>query len=68
VNVISRGERMSRGAISPVARFSWPSVMFADRTMNSAAATTSVTTTARPIAPDPGRPSSSASVRGMNIA
>ncbi len=66
VNVVSRWARMSRGAISPTARFSWPTVMFADSTRNSASATRTVTISARP-RPRPARGSSWASVRGMNI-
>jgi hypothetical protein len=64
--VTSRGAPMSRVATSPTSRFSWPSVMFADRTRNRAAVTMAATIAARTSAALPGRPSISARVRGMN--
>ena len=66
VKVASRCARMSRGAISPGVRFSWPTVMFAESTMNSAVATRTMTMSAR-ASPRPAFGSAWASVRGMNI-
>src|SRR5687767_14592642 len=63
--VASRGARISRSATWPASRFSWPSVMLADRIRKSAAATTAATATARHTVALAPRPVS-LRVRGMN--
>jgi hypothetical protein len=66
-NVASRCARISRSAIWPSSRFSWPRVMLADRIRKRMAAATPATATARHSIAVSAR-LTSPSVLGMNMA